>query len=189
MTRALGELERAGVKLEERPPGFTLEAMNRVWSELFVLGSGVFMELMGVTLPVKAADAPGATPADWFRCLDHRDALIRQLETLLESFDAFLCPTLMTTAFAHSPPRTPILVDSVEVESRFVDHYLYPWNLTGNPALVIPTGVADDGLPVSVQLIGRRYRDEELLAVGRAVAEVTGGFRPPPLNSTSTPST
>jgi amidase len=179
--RVAAALTETGATLVEREPGFALGAMNDVWREYFRLGSGVFMELAGAKLPVEAPDAKRASPTDWVRVHDQRDRLVSELERLLEEFDAFLCPTTITTAFPHSAPRSPIPVDGVEVESRFVDHYLYPWNLTGHPALAIPTGIAEDGLPLSVQLIGRRWGDERLLAVGRALAEVTGGLRSPPV--------
>ena len=66
------------------------------------------------------------------------------------------------------------------VDSRFADHYLFPFNLLGTPAVVLPAGVAADGLPVGVQLVGARWRDEELLATARAVDGAVGGFRAAP---------
>ena len=43
-------------------------------------------------------------------------------------------------------------------------------NVTGHPALAMPAGL-DGGLPVGVQLVGRRHGDAELLAVGAALAD------------------
>jgi len=128
---------------------------------------------------VKAPEGPAPTVGDLARVLHRRAALIVAMESALADFDAFLCPAGISTAPPVAPPRSPIPVDGEEVDSRFVDHYLYPWNLLGNPAVVVPARVADDGLPIGVQLVGRRFDDEALLEVARAVAEVTGGFRPP----------
>ena len=69
----------------------------------------------------------------------------------------------------HSAPRAPFDVDGVAVDSRFVDHDLFPFNLLGNPCVVLPAGLGDDGLPVGVQLVGARWPDEELLAVANSV--------------------
>lgn len=43
--------------------------------------------------------------------------------------------------------------------------YTALWNVTGNPAASVPVGLADDGLPVGVQLVGRRDDETTLLAL------------------------
>jgi Asp-tRNA(Asn)/Glu-tRNA(Gln) amidotransferase A subunit family amidase len=45
----------------------------------------------------------------------------------------------------------------------------YPWNVVGAPALALPCGQAEDGLPASVQLAGRPGDDALVLAAGRAL--------------------
>jgi amidase len=46
--------------------------------------------------------------------------------------------------------------------------------------VVIPVGIDTNGVPFGIQVIGRRWHDEQLLAIAEAIAPVTGGFRPPP---------
>jgi Asp-tRNA(Asn)/Glu-tRNA(Gln) amidotransferase A subunit family amidase len=55
--------------------------------------------------------------------------------------------------------------DEGEIEMRFVA----PWNLTGNPALSIPCGFAEGGLPAGLQLTGRLGDDARLLRIGEAL--------------------
>ncbi|MGF1540494.1 MAG: amidase family protein, partial [Pleurocapsa sp.] len=43
--------------------------------------------------------------------------------------------------------------------------YVVPFNLTGYPVVVIPVGQTQSGLPLGVQVIGKRWRDMELLAI------------------------
>jgi amidase len=43
--------------------------------------------------------------------------------------------------------------------------YAALWNVAGNPAAAVPAGVADDGLPLSVQLVGRRHDETTLLSL------------------------
>jgi Asp-tRNA(Asn)/Glu-tRNA(Gln) amidotransferase A subunit family amidase len=45
--------------------------------------------------------------------------------------------------------------------------FTYPWNVIGAPALALPCGTAEDGLPASVQLVGRPGEDGTVLAAGR----------------------
>ena len=178
--RVASQLASAGAHLEQRDPGISIDEINVVWREYFPLLAGTLMELSGATLPVKAPQGSPATLAQWIRVLERRDRLLVAIDALLAEFDAFLCPAVISTAFPHSAPRSPIPVDEQLVESRYVDHYLYPFNMTGHPALVLPAGLADDGLPVGVQLVGRRWADEHLLETARAVVSVIGGFRAPP---------
>lgn len=46
-----------------------------------------------------------------------------------------------------------------------------PFNLTGNPALVLPVGLSPEGLPLSVQLVGRLFDDPLLLRIGRTLED------------------
>jgi Asp-tRNA(Asn)/Glu-tRNA(Gln) amidotransferase A subunit family amidase len=45
--------------------------------------------------------------------------------------------------------------------------FTYPWNAVGAPALALPCGAAEAGLPASVQIVGRRGEDALVLAAGR----------------------
>ena len=52
-----------------------------------------------------------------------------------------------------------------------------PGNVCGTPALVLPSGLTDDGLPTAIQLDGRAYSENRLLALGLAYQEATGWHR------------
>ena len=54
------------------------------------------------------------------------------------------------------------------------------FNYTGHPAVVLPYKLDRDGLPIGVQLVGKRWDESRLLAMAKALAEVTGEFRRPP---------
>jgi amidase len=57
--------------------------------------------------------------------------------------------------------------------SRFTA-FTVPWNVTGQPALALPAGLDADGVPLSVQLVGRRGEDAVVLAVAAALEEAAG---------------
>ena len=54
------------------------------------------------------------------------------------------------------------------------------FNYSGHPALALPCGPDSQGLPIGVQLVGRRWSESRLLAIAQAMSPLTGGFRRPP---------
>ena len=174
------KLAGAGAQVVERDPGVPIAQINAVWADYFPMLAETLMALSAPGLPVKAEGGSSATLANWARVQARRDELVIAIDQLLSQYDAFLCPSVIAQAFEHSEPRTPFLVDEELVESRFVDHYLFPFNMTGHPAVALPATLSPDGLPIGVQLVGRRWGDERLLATAQAVAAVIGGFRAPP---------
>ncbi|HEY8611308.1 MAG TPA: amidase family protein [Roseomonas sp.] len=114
-----------------------------------------------------------------------RTGLYRAVQGLLEHYDVLVSPTLTRTAL---PADFDAAHDEVEVEGEKTgitrqgwSAYVYPFNLTGHPALTIPSGFASDGLPTAVQVIGRWGADMDLLRLGALleVARPWAGRRPP----------
>jgi aspartyl-tRNA(Asn)/glutamyl-tRNA(Gln) amidotransferase subunit A len=81
-----------------------------------------------------------------------------------EEFDLLLTPMMQMTAFPVSIP-SPAEIDGQPVDPFFDDwcHLCYPANLTGQPAISVPMGFGNDGLPVAMQLTGRRFEDDTVL--------------------------
>jgi Asp-tRNA(Asn)/Glu-tRNA(Gln) amidotransferase A subunit family amidase len=53
--------------------------------------------------------------------------------------------------------------------------FTYPFNALGWPALALPVGAAEDGLPASVQLVGKPGDDALVLAAGKLLASLVRG--------------
>ncbi len=53
------------------------------------------------------------------------------------------------------------------------------FNYTGHPAIVLPYTLDATGLPLGIQLVGKRWNESRLLAVAKALTAVTGEFRRP----------
>jgi amidase len=86
----------------------------------------------------------------------------------------------MMTAFPHCEPGTPLRVDDQDVMYWLVNAHTTVFNYTGHPAVVLPWKLDHAGLPVGVQLAGKRWSDSHLLAIAEALTGVTGAFRRPP---------
>ena len=74
------------------------------------------------------------------------------------------------------------VLTALAVQVPSARHQLHPvTNLTGQPALSVPAGYDDQGLPVGVQLVGPRWSEPALLDIARALetAEVLPGFETP----------
>ena len=107
--------------------------------------------------------------------LDRRDAFALGLDRVLDDVDVLIMPTAMTTAIGHWPTGEPIPVDGrMETYWTVGLGYTTPTNLTGHPVTTCPVGLASDGLPVGVQVVGRRWGDMELLRFVERLAEFVG---------------
>lgn len=118
--------------------------------------------------------------ARYLEALHVRDASILAWEQFFDRWDALLCPASMTTAFPHCAPGAPLRVDGQDVAYWMVSAHGALFNYTGHPAVVLPYTLDRDGLPLGVQLVGKRWGESRLLAIARAVSLVTGEFRRPP---------
>src|SRR5437588_2697319 len=120
------------------------------------------------------------TLAQYLEALHRRDQSIVAWEQFFDEWDVLLCPPSMVTAFPHCDPGTPLHVDGQEVVYWMVSAHGTLFNYTGHPAVVLPYKLDRDGLPIGVQMIGKRWDESRLLAMAKALSEVTGAFQRPP---------
>lgn len=122
-----------------------------------------------------------ATFQRYFQALTRRERFIAQMDEFFDTWDILLCPVATVPAFTHRPTGHPIEVDSKKLPYIMAcGAYTTIFNLTGNPVVTIPIGRSRDGLPIGVQIVGKRWRDMELLAIAQQIAELTDGFQRPP---------
>jgi amidase len=120
------------------------------------------------------------TLAHYLEALHRRDQSILAWEHFFDEWDMLLCPPSMMTAFPHCEPGSPLHVDDQEVGYWMVSAHGTVFNYTGHPAVVLPYTLDRAGLPIGIQLVGKRWSESRLLAMAKALSEVTGAFQGPP---------
>ena len=97
-----------------------------------------------------------------------------------EKYDLLVTPTATTPAFEHGI-LYPSTIAGVKVDRHASSVFTYPFNVTGQPAISVPCGFTRAGLPVGLQIVGRRNDDVTVLRAAAAfeAARPWAGRRPP----------
>jgi aspartyl-tRNA(Asn)/glutamyl-tRNA(Gln) amidotransferase subunit A len=135
---------------------------------------------MGRTL-VRALDqAKFFSVKDHFEAQKIRTELNRIMWDLFEKFDLLLTPTMPTEAFAAKGPP-PGDIDGHPIPLLGAVAFTYPFNLSGHPAATVPAGFTENALPVGLQIIGPRHRDDLVLQASYAYEQMRpwNHHRPP----------
>jgi amidase len=118
---------------------------------------------------------------EWGRAEMERTALWHRVRTFFQDYDLLLTPTVAVPPFPLEwdyPPE----VNGRKAET-YIDWFLltYAITLTGLPAISVPAGWTADGLPVGLQIVGRRWGEAAVLRAAAALeaARPWAGRRPP----------
>ena len=152
------------------------------WVEVHPLFGDLVGTISGVFVPGADSSDERHTLRWYFSALERRDRFITATELFFGDVDALVLPTGMTSAFTHREPGTPITVDGATIDYWQQPGLATPWNMSGSPALSVPAGLDDDGLPIGVQIVGPLWSEMSILHIARQL-ERTGvlpGFQPPP---------
>jgi amidase len=176
--RAADALRAAGVAVEEdRPaaladaPGlfhrlFDADAGSRLRAQVEALGTTEMHPALAGLLDNLGRAA--YTTRDLMDLVAAWDAYRAAMLAFMRRYDAILCPVDAAPARPHGAP--------VRGSS-----YLYPFNLTGWPSVVVRAGTSPEGLPIGVQIVARPWREDVALALASRVEAATGGWQPPSL--------
>ncbi len=106
----------------------------------------------------------------------------------MRRYDLVLTPAMECVAFKHG--RTgPATLGGEPIGDVFDDwcHFMYPFNLTGQPAISVPMGSGADGLPLGLQIVGRRFADDLVIRAAARWEHIAPWERPPLATSAGTP--
>ena len=124
-------------------------------------------ELYGEDVAVKIERCLAVSDTEAALAARARDEYRDQCADVLDGLDLLLTPTLVCVA-------PPIGIGDQALRGTLTRHTL-PFNALGWPALVLPCGAAEDGLPASIQLVGRPGADALVLAVAERLAGALSG--------------
>lgn len=184
--RAARRFKEFGCRVERADPGFA--DLREAWEVIFC---GGIAARLAPFLPERRADMdPGLLriieesmkwPSmkyvqAWFGRLQLWD----EVRKFFAKYDLLLTPTVACPPFAIGL-EGPGTIGGRPVSAYEWIPFTFPWNLTGQPACTVPCGFTGDGLPIGLQLVGRRFDDATVLRAAAAFEEVEpwAATRPP----------
>lgn len=178
---AADALRDAGCVVDEAEPPSVAEA-HELWGSL--IGTETQTMVVPIVEPMLAADAmtiirhlvagfPTLDLAGYMEGLARRTRIAREWARFFERWDVLLGPVSCAPPFRVGDDVSRAGMDAVMRGMRLVT----TCNLLGLPAAVVPVGTAG-GLPLAVQLIGGRHRDERCLAAAEAIEARRGVLTP-----------
>lgn len=186
-------LAKAGARVKSaEPEGMNWQQGWDDWADLFqymILNDKPLTERERHFDKLKSSDptqrsvarASRLSMAQFFALLDRRDRLARQCETFLDDYDAWLMPVMPDAAFIRQSQKLPLKVDGVDHPYFFAGTaYNFLANLTGQPSIVLPCGFSKEGMPIGLQLTGKRWGEAKLLGVAKVVEKLLPPCPVPP---------
>jgi len=165
--QAASAFRELGTRVENVKPGWP--SPKAIWEQMFCGGIAVRLapylerrrEIDAGLLPL-VENFRRQPPTQYVQAWFDRLAWWQHPRAFFETYDLLLTPTVAC-------PPLPIGVDTIsEIAGRPVSFYgwipfTYPFNLTGQPAASVPAGFTRRGLPVGLQIVGRRFDDATVL--------------------------
>lgn len=134
--------------LKTRSEGFGEEVKRRIMLGSFVLSSGYY-------------------DAYYLKAQKVREMISMQFDEIFQDADVILCPIAPSVAPKFDSTSSPL-------EMYLSDIYTISVNLAGLPALSLPVGVNDEGLPMAMQFIGKRFDEQSVLDAGYGLEKKLG---------------
>lgn len=135
-----------------RSEGFGTEVKRRIMLGTYVLSSGYY-------------------DAYYKRAKLLQNKISEEFAAAFEKCDALITPVTPTTAFKLGEKTAN------PVEMYASDICTVTVNIAGLPALSLPCGYSGDGMPIGMQLIGKKFSENVLLGIGKVYETAVGGFK------------
>jgi aspartyl-tRNA(Asn)/glutamyl-tRNA(Gln) amidotransferase subunit A len=183
--KAAGAFRELGCRVETVKPGWP--SPRDPWGEIFC---GGIAARMAPFLDRRAEIEPGLyrlietalknPPTTYVQAWFDRLAWWQHPRALFEKYDLLVTPTIACAPFPVGLDN-PTEIAGTPVEPYAWIPFTYPFNMTGQPASSVPCGFTKDGLPIGLQIVGRRFDDVTVLRASAAFerARPWAQHRPP----------
>jgi aspartyl-tRNA(Asn)/glutamyl-tRNA(Gln) amidotransferase subunit A len=169
---AVKAFSEMGCHVEEINPGFDNPA--KLFQHFFYVNIGAMLQdypgyesKIDPQLLANVHEVQDVSGQDYARSILHRNAIFDKIRRLFTTYDMLLCPTVAV------PPFEVGIEGPTEIAGRPVDRRAWIamtplFNLTGQPAATVPCGFTNDGLPIGLQIVGRRFDEATVLRASAA---------------------
>jgi aspartyl-tRNA(Asn)/glutamyl-tRNA(Gln) amidotransferase subunit A len=170
--RAARTFEELGCQVELVENVFDTDPAD-LWTAEFYAGVGIrlrsFVENQRELLDPAVADvlepALSQEMRDYYTKVFARYALRDHVRSFFERYDLLISPTIPVTSLDAGKNIPDALTDRNLVSWVY---YTYPFNLTGQPAASVCAGIAPDGMPVGLQIVGRSHCEDDVVRAAAA---------------------
>jgi amidase len=186
------KLEKAGATVVKTIPELDFYQAWKTWGSFVGMQGGYttsnFMKWIGLPftkrvlkdVPMHQNIVKPNSVEKYMIALNNQEKMINEMENFLDEYDVFICPVSAVVAFDHHEPsksygnfsiyNTPLKVNGVDLHYYMATQaYTTPFTLTESPVLSIPIHKNAQGLPIGIQIVGKRYQDFELLEIGKTL--------------------
>ncbi len=189
------KLRNAGATVDKtEPKDFPYEDIWETWGLLVGMMTGhdkshFLRKVFNILLKPSLKNIPMARRmfepcrlSRYFEALNKQNEYITQMDNFLSEYDAWICPVSSTTAFKHHAPSRQIEANNIYNDPLIVNkekvHYLNAntsyttiFNVTESPVLSMPIALDSNGLPIGIQVVGKRYDDFRLLKNAKTICQ------------------
>jgi aspartyl-tRNA(Asn)/glutamyl-tRNA(Gln) amidotransferase subunit A len=152
-----------GVRFGLRVPGLTLDEMY-----MNTQGEGFGAEVQRRILIGTYVLSAGYYDAYYLKAQKVRALIARDFTAAFESVDVILTPTAPSDAFAIGEKTDD------PITMYLNDVFTVPTSLAGLPGISVPAGLSDRGLPLGLQIVGRPFDEETVIAAATALERAAG---------------
>ncbi|MCS7144362.1 MAG: amidase, partial [Archaeoglobaceae archaeon] len=115
--------------------------------------------------------AESFTYGDYIGIEERKMELWRALREIFEKYDFLVTPTTAVKPFEIGKLSPEEIAGQPSTPIGWMP-FTYPFNFTGLPSASIPAGFSKEGLPIGMQIVGRKYEDLEVLRISKAFQEI-----------------
>jgi aspartyl-tRNA(Asn)/glutamyl-tRNA(Gln) amidotransferase subunit A len=169
---AVAVFSELGCHVEEINPGF--DNPGELFQYFFYVNIGAILQdypgyeqQIDPQLLANLAEVKGVSGQDYARVILRRSAIFDKIQRVFATYDVLLCPTVAV------PPFEVGIEGPTQIAGRALDRRTWIamtplFNLTGQPAATVPCGFTTDGLPIGLQIVGRRFDEATVLRASAA---------------------